>query len=530
MTAPPTDADTTDRLLTPAAMLRIWAAEQPDAPMLIEGDRTLNWGAVYRVARHTARALASKGIGPGDRVGILDKNSIEFFEILFGCALLGAVAVPVNWRLSAAETAVVLEDAGTGVVFVGAEYADVADTVSSDTPCVREWVRLDRLDTWLGAGEDAQDPGFVPGPDDVVIQLYTSGTTGLPKGAMLTGRNFSSILTEAEHVFHIGADTVSMVAMPLFHIGGVGWALAGMSRGGRSVIVRDVDPGAMLALIERHRITETFVVPAVLLFMLAVPELPHTDVSSLRTIFYGASPISEDVLVRSLKALGCDFAQVYGLTETTGAITSLLPEDHDPDGPRAHLLTSAGRPFAHVEVRIADTETGQPLPVGTVGEIWTRSDQNMLGYWNKPEATASVLSEDGWFRTGDAGWVNEEGYLFLHDRLKDMIVSGGENIYPAEVENALLAHPAVADAAVIGVPDERWGETVKAIIVRAPDAPGDDRQLADDIIEATRGRLAHYKCPTSIEFVESLPRNPTGKILKRELRAPYWEGRERNIQ
>jgi len=264
------------------------------------------------------------------------------------------------------------------------------------------------------------------------------------------------------------------------------------------------------------------------MFLLATPGLSNADVSSLRTIFYGASPISEDVLVRSMAALRCDFAQVYGLTETTGAITSLMPADHDPEGPRAALLRSAGRPFDHVELRIVDTAGGEPLPVGAVGEVWTRSDQNMLGYWNRPDETASVLSDDGWFRTGDAGWLDADGYLFLHDRIKDMIVSGGENVYPAEVENALLAHPSVADAAVIGVPDDRWGETVKAIVVRVP-GTADDADLAADIIAATRGRLAHYKCPTSVEFVDALPRNPSGKVLKRELRAPYWQGRERNI-
>jgi long-chain acyl-CoA synthetase len=206
-----------------------------------------------------------------------------------------------------------------------------------------------------------------------------------------------------------------------------------------------------------------------------------------------------------------------------------MPADHDPNGPRAGLLRSAGRPADHVELRIVDSATGAVLPVGQVGEVWTRSDQNMLGYWNKPEETARVLSEDGWFRTGDAGWIDDEGYLFLHDRIKDMIVSGGENVYPAEVENALLAHPAVSDAAVIGVPDERWGETVKAVVVRSPDASTDDEGLERDIIAATRSRLAHYKCPTSIDFIDALPRNPSGKVLKRELRQPYWQDRERNI-
>jgi len=534
---PPMTADTVDPATpvgyrTASGMLRQLAASQPDAPMLTAGDRTLTWGELYRNARRVAHALQAKGVGRGDRVAFLDRNSIEFFEVFFGCTLIGAVNVTVNWRLAPAEMAGIVMDSGAVAMLVGTDYTDAAKEIAAVATGVREWVSLDELGAWLdaNAGADPEDPGFEPGPGDVITQLYTSGTTGLPKGVMITGRNISALLTEADRVFAIGADTVSMVAMPLFHIGGCGWALAGMSRGGHSIIVRDIDPAAVLALIAEHRITETFVVPAVLMFMLATPELATTDVSSLRTVFYGASPISEDVLVRSMKALGCKFAQVYGLTETTGAITSLLPEDHDPDGPRVRLLQSAGRPFDHVELRIVDPDSGEPLPIGKVGEVLTRSTQNMLGYWNQPEATAAVLSEDDWFRTGDAGWLDGDGYLFLHDRLKDMIVSGGENIYPAEVENALLSHVAVADAAVIGVPDDKWGETVKAFVVKAPETGDDDESLVEDILAFSRERLAHYKCPTSVDFIDALPRNPSGKVLKRELRKPYWVGRERNIQ
>jgi long-chain acyl-CoA synthetase len=349
---------------------------------------------------------------------------------------------------------------------------------------------------------------------------------------VLSARNFACILEASDEIFDVGPDMVSLVAMPLFHIGGTGWALAALSRGGCAVIVRDLLPAALLGAIERHRITHAFLVPAVLNLVLSAPEMADADLSSLRIIFYGASPISDDLLVRSMSGFGCSFAQVYGLTETTGAITTLLPEDHDPDGPRSRLLRSAGRAFGHVELRIVDPETGAELPPGQVGEVWTRSDQNMTGYWHKPEESAAVLMEGGWFRSGDAGWLDEEGYLFLHDRIKDMIVTGGENVYPAEVENALLAHPAVADAAVIGVPSEQWGETVKAVVVPVPGAAGSDMsepELASEIISATRERLAHYKCPTSIDFVEVLPRNPSGKVLKRELREPYWEGQDRKV-
>jgi long-chain acyl-CoA synthetase len=527
------EAPSSSAFRSASTMLRQWATETPDAPMLTQDGTTVTWAELYERAKRVSRGLEAAGVGPGDRVAFLDRNGIDYFEVFFGCALLGAVSVAVNWRLAPAEMAVIVEDAGAPILFLGPDYAAAAKEIEALVDGVRHWVPLDRLAAWrdanAGPGGITPDPGFDPGPGDVVTQLYTSGTTGLPKGAMISGGNISCILTEADRVFHISADTVSLVAMPLFHIGGTGWALCGMSRGGHSVILRDLDPTALLHIVAEHRITETFVVPAVLMFLLATPELTTTDVSSLRTVFYGASPISEDVLVRSIRALGCDFAQVYGLTETTGAITSLMPEDHDPEGPRAGLLRSAGRPFDHIELRIVDTDSGQDLPPGAVGELWTRSDQNMLGYWNKEGETAAVLSDDGWFRTGDAGWIDEEGYLYLHDRIKDMIVSGGENIYPAEVENALLAHPAVADAAVIGVPDDKWGETVKAIVVRAPGASDDDGALTADIIAGTRDRMAHYKCPTSIDFIEVLPRNPSGKVLKRELRAPYWTGRERKI-
>ncbi len=521
-------------LHTPAGMLRHWASESPDAPMFVGDEGTVTWAEMYERARRTGRALLADGIGAGDRVAFLDRNGIEFFEVLFGASLIGAVMVPVNWRLTPAEMAAIIDDADAPILLFGPDYDGARKEIAAAVAGVRTWVRIDRLHDWRDrmSGGEVSDPGFHPADDEPAIQLYTSGTTGLPKGAVLSARNFACILEASDEIFDVGPDMVSLVAMPLFHIGGTGWALAALSRGGSAVIVRDLLPAALLGAIERHRITHAFLVPAVLNLVLSAPEMADADLSSLRIIFYGASPISDDLLVRSMSGFGCSFAQVYGLTETTGAITTLLPEDHDPDGPRSRLLRSAGRALGHVELRIVDPETGAELPPGQVGEVWTRSDQNMTGYWHKPEESAAVLIEGGWFRSGDAGWLDEEGYLFLHDRIKDMIVTGGENVYPAEVENALLAHPAVADAAVIGVPSEQWGETVKAVVVPVPGAAGSDMsepELAAEIISATRERLAHYKCPTSIDFVEVLPRNPSGKVLKRELREPYWEGQDRKV-
>jgi long-chain acyl-CoA synthetase len=348
---------------------------------------------------------------------------------------------------------------------------------------------------------------------------------------MLSNANLATAIGGADQTFHIDDDIVSLVAMPLFHIGGTGWALCAMSRGGKSVILRDADPSQLIRLIETERITHMFVVPALLMFMLAMPRIAEADLSSLREVFYGASPIAEDVLVSCLRVFKCRFAQLYGMTETTGAICALASEDHDPDGPRRHLLRSAGKALVNVELRIVDPDTGAELPRGSVGELWTRSPYTMLGYWEKPEETSRVINADGWLKTGDACYLDEEGYLFLHDRIKDMIISGGETVYPAEVENVLLSHPAVSDAAAIGVPDDRWGETVKAIVVLVPDvrAESDGDLIAAEIIEHCRGQLAHYQCPTSVDFAEVLPRNPSGKILKRELREPYWQGQERHV-
>src|SRR5580658_4160453 len=407
----------------------------------------------------------------------------------------------------------------TRIVVLGDAKAD------ADLGGASDLARRVGYDDWVGACYPV-DPGHVGQADDVSTQLYTSGTTGLPKGVMLANRNIATMIELAgSDAFDIDENTVSLVAMPLFHIGGSGWALTAMSRGGTSVILRDMDPAELIRLVERERITHAFVVPAVLMLLLATPGIEKADLSSLDTIFYVASPIAEDVLVRCLSVIGCRFSQVYGMTETSGAIARLDPEDHDPDGERRHLLRAAGKPLPGVEIRIVDPDTGADVAANTVGEIWTRSPYNMLGYWEKPAETAATVVDGGWLRTGDAAYLDDEGYLYLHDRIKDMVVSGGENIYPAEVENVLLAVPGVADAAVIGVPDDNWGETVKAMVVKAP---GSDVG-PEAIIAFCRERLAHYKCPTSVDFVEVLPRNPSGKILKRELREPYWVGRERRV-
>jgi long-chain acyl-CoA synthetase len=298
-----------------------------------------------------------------------------------------------------------------------------------------------------------------------------------------------------------------------------------MYAGARSVIVRELDPAALVRLIPAEGVTHGFLVPAVLQFMLMVPGVEQADFSSLETIVYGASPISDEVLARSVATFGARFWQAYGLTETTGAVVNLAPEDHDLEGPNRHRLRSCGVAGPGVELKIVDPESRAELPVGDVGEIWIRSPQVMRGYWNNDAATAEAVDPDGWFRSGDAGYLDEDGYLYIHDRVKDMIVSGGENIYPAEVENALMGHADIADAAVIGVPDDKWGEAVKACVVLKPGASC----TADDIISFCKTRIASYKCPKTVDLIPALPRNPSGKVLRRELREPYWAGKERRV-
>jgi long-chain acyl-CoA synthetase len=511
-------------------LVRRHARERGAAPVLTLGDRTMTWAELDARANRVAHGLAAAGVGAQDRIAFIDKNGLEYFDVLFGGAKLNAVNVAVNWRLAPGEMRYIVNDAQAKVLFVGREFLSHLAEIEGALETVKKIVvlgsdtRHDAYDAWL-ARQAADDPGIPAAADDVAMQLYTSGTTGLPKGAMLTNDNLGALVPFVAPQWGFDATSVNVVAMPLFHIGGSGWALCGMWNGAHSIVFREFVPADILAAIPKHRITNALFVPAMLQFMSAIPGAADHDYSTLRSIVYGASPITDEVLVRAMKTFRCDFIQVYGLTETTGAITELPPADHDPGGPRAHLLRSAGKPFPGIEIRIVDPATGQDAPGGSVGELWTRSVQNMKGYWGKPDETARTMLPDGWLRTGDAGYVDAEGYIYLTDRVKDMIITGGENVYPAEIENVLMSHPAIADVAVIGVPDERWGEAVKAIVVlrrgTAPE-PG-------EIVTFARKHLAHFKCPSSVDFAETLPRNPSGKLLKRELREPYWKGHARRI-
>ncbi|WP_460354390.1 long-chain-fatty-acid--CoA ligase [Mycobacterium sp. ZZG] len=505
-----------------ADIVRGHGRQRPGAPALVAGDTTVTYGELDDRSNRVAQAFLAAGVGFGDRVAFVEKNGIEFFDVAFGLAKIGAVGVPVNWRLAAPEMRHVIVDSGARIVVVGEEFAGHLEAIEAeldaDIVVIGSHARWPAFHEWV-AEHPAVDPGVVTGPDDVVFLMYTSGTTGLPKGVMLSNTNYVCKTGGVAGPWQFDADAVSLAVMPLFHMAGSGWALAGLWQGAKTVVLRDVEPAAILDSVARHRVTNMLLVPAVIQFLLDTDGVDTVDFSHLRVIVYGASPISDDVLVRGIERFGGIFAQVYGMTETTGSITQLDGPDHVPE-----LLRSCGKPYRWVQIRIVG-EDGADVAPGGVGEVWTRSAQNMLGYWNNPDATAATLTPDGWLKTGDAGFVDADGYLFLHDRIKDMIVSGGENVYPAEVENVLMTHPAVADVAVIGVPDPRWGEAVKAVVVAARGADPSEAEL----IAFARDRLAGYKLPKSVDFVAVLPRNPSGKLLKRALREPHWAGAGRQI-
>jgi long-chain acyl-CoA synthetase len=514
---------------TVADIVRTHAAQRSGSAALLFEGRTVTYRELDERSNRLAQALLALGVEPGDRVGFLDKNTPQFFELAFALTKLGAVLVAANWRLAAGEIAQIVDDARVEVLFVGPEFATTVEKIEGALATVTTVVALGAHDRWLDyeelvSAQEPVDPAHSSSPEDVVAQLYTSGTTGLPKGVMITNESFFAGLDDMASSWGLDEDAVSLAVMPMFHIAGSGWALTGMARGCVNVLVREFDAAQVLDAIPRHRVTSALFVPAVIQALLSVPRVEEVDFSTLEVITYGASPITDTVLVRAMEVFGSRFIQLYGLTETTGAICQLEADEHDPER-RPHLLRSCGRPYPGVELRAVDPESGEDVRTGEIGELWTRSRRNMAGYWANPEATARAITADGWFRTGDAGYLDADGYVFLHDRMKDMIVSGGENIYPAEVENVLAKHPSVADVAVIGVPDETWGEAVKAVCVRAPGAT----VTSDELIGFARGELAGFKLPKSVEFTDVLPRNPSGKLLKREIRAPYWEGRERQI-
>jgi len=510
-----------------AAILTHWATERPDAIALSYGDTHRTWHQLSQRVHRVAAALRAAGLTPGDRMAVLDLNHPSCLELTLACAQIGTANAVVNFRLAPPEIAYVINDSKARLLFVGPEFAPAVEKVRSHLPAVERVIRVggdqDEYEAWIAACEP-DDRVHPAAPGDCFVQLYTSGTTGFPKGSMLTHRSMLAHSRNVSAGQDVDVNSRVQVAMPLFHVGGTSYALMAISLGARVFMMRMPDPAAALAMLEAEKITHTFYVPALMAVMTQVSGAADRDYSSLKTVSYGASPMPLPVMRASLKLFPKVMQQVYGMTEQSGAVSVLGPADH-VDPAVAHRLVSAGQPIVGVEMEIRDPATGDPVPTGEKGEVWVRSEQVMGGYWGKPEATASTITPDGWLRSGDAGHMDADGYVYITDRIKDMIISGGENIYPAEIERVLVEHPALQDAAVIGVPDERWGEVPKAIVVPAAGQSVD----VDELLAWCHERLASFKCPKTIDVATELPRTPTGKVLKRDLRKPFWEGRERQI-
>ncbi|GAB2886676.1 long-chain-fatty-acid--CoA ligase [Nocardioides pacificus] len=521
--APPAPTFVDDRLSW-------WAEHTPDAEAMTYGQRTWTWAQWDERVRRAAGGLHALGVRRGDVVAFLDKNHPACVEISMAGGSLGAANAIVNWRLAGEEVDYAVNDSGAKVLIVGTELMPTIEAIRDRLPAVEKIIEVtvdgaegDEYEAWLAASEPMARPAETE-PGDVCLVMYSSGTTGLPKGVMLTHANMVAHTIHAHDGWDFEPGDKSMVAMPLFHVGGSSYVLFGIHDGIPSVMTRDPD-GASLAGAILAGANRTFLVPAVLAQVLQSGPDAVKLFGALKTYTYGAAPMPLPLLRAAMEAWPeTDFIQVYGLTEVAGVATHLLADAHR-DTEHPERLVSAGVPLPECEVRIVDPATLAELPAGEHGEIWLRTPQLMLGYLGKPEETAKVITEDGWFRTGDMGQIDADGFVYVQDRIKDMIISGGENIYSPEIERVLAEHPAVMEVAIIGVPDDKWGETVKAVVALKPGASADGAEL----IAYCRERLAHYKCPKSVDILEALPRNPTGKILKRDLRAPYWEGRDRSI-
>ena len=502
---------------TIADIIRRRARATPDAIAMQEPERLTTFRELDDRSSQVASGLLEHGLVTGDRVAYIGANGPSFLEVFYGAAKAGAIATAINNRLSPREILQLLTDAEPSVVVVDRDAFERIDGLAlpgSITMLLRAAGAVDgSYETWRDR-QVARDPNTPVDPDDTALILYTSGTSGLPKGIMLTGRNFGCALYSLNQDIELREDSVCAAPIPFFHIAGLGLALAANLNGGRLLLETAADPPAVLRLLVDRRVSHAAVVPTVLQRLLALEGVERNDFSSLRYIVYGASPIPLPVLRDATRVIGCKFLQSYGLTESTGGFTILGADDHVADEAYARRLTSAGRAMPGAEIRVVDPITLEDLPIGVRGEVLVRGPRIMKGYWRQPHLTAATILDGGWLRTGDGGSFDESGYLYLHDRIKDMIISGGENIYPAEVESVLTGHPAILEVAVIGVPSAAWGESPHAVVVLKPGATLDEATL----IDWSRDRLAHFKCPVSVSFVDALPRTASGKLQKAVLR------------
>ncbi|WP_158970759.1 long-chain-fatty-acid--CoA ligase [Chachezhania sediminis] len=506
---------------------------RPAVPFLIQGDRIVSYAEAERLANRIANAMIASGVKVGDRIAYLGKNSIEHALVYLAAAKAGAAPIPLNFRLAPKEWAYIISHSGSRMLFATEEYMYGIDSVRGSLSSVETFVSVGTeragwqgWDRWLDASDRRPD---VPVTDrDSLYIMYTSGTTGMPKGVVLTHANILAHLDQAMVATSArrSPGERALIVTPLYHAAGALRVFAAGVNGTTCVLHESFSPDGLVKALKEYRINTINMVPAIIQSLLDdVPDIASMTFDDLRVIYYGAAPISVPLLQRTTEVFRCDLIQGYGLTEATGALTYLNEYDHEKAlKGQAHLLESAGKPAVGTKIRICDDD-GRELPRGEVGEIVAKGPQIMKGYWQDKAATDKVLDADGWLRTGDAGMMDGEGYVYLKDRIKDMIVSGGENIYPVEVENALSEHRDIAECAVIGVPDVKYGETVMAVCVMRAGAS----LTADDVIAHCRQHIGGYKVPRKVTFLDALPRNASGKVLKRVLREPYWENRTRQV-
>ena len=497
---------------------RHYAEVSPTKAALIDGLGQVSFAELDARASRIANGVIAKGAKARDHIGFIGKNSARFFELLFGVTRAGCALSPLNWRNAVPELVAVIEDSKLVLVFADTEFLDMLLVVQKSCKHSFEIIPFDsstahgEFDAWL-AGHSAVDPGVAVDPKQTALLIYTSGTTGKPKGVQLShvGMSFMRLCEHLEPALRWRPDDVMLMVMPNFHLVGAGLTLQSLYNGSTLSILPALDPGQMLKIIQRDRPTVCALVPTAIQMLLDHPDAKQTDFSSFRLVMYAGSPISSTLLRRALIEMKCNFMQFYGATETAGAVTLLRPEQHDIDDEVG--LRSCGTPLPLIDVKIVDPD-GTELPQGEIGEVVVRSPSLANGYWNQPDTTGAAFKR-GWYKTGDAGRFDEKGFLYLVDRVKDMIVTGGENVYSTEVEQALQKHPGVRQSAVIGLPDAKWGEKVVAVVIPL-DASAAPTQ--DEIIAHCRLHIAGYKVPKAVVFVEAFPMTATGKVLKRSVR------------
>jgi acyl-CoA synthetase (AMP-forming)/AMP-acid ligase II len=520
-----TNMNTTD-------FLNIANAICPDRDLMIFEGKKWTFAQTNDRVNRLANALAQLGVEKGDRIGMLQVNCNQHIETYFAAAKMGAIFVPLNFRAKAEELSYMIDNAEVKVLFTGNRYMEMVDAMLPDLPSIRHCIALDHADGGKTYYEDLMSASSPEeffseiGDEDITILMYTAGTTGRPKGVPLIHSGFVAYVLENVEPASPEIEERNLLTVPLYHIAGIQGMLAAVYGGRTIVLMRQFELKEWMETVQQERVTRAMLVPTMLKWIVDDPDFSSYDLKSLKVITYGAAPMPFEVINKAIKVLPwVQFINAFGQTETASTITALGPEDHVISGTEEEqekklkrLTASIGRPLPDVEIKIVD-EKGDPVAPLEVGEILARGPRVMKGYWQDEQKTSQVITGDGWLRTGDKGWVDEEGYIFLAGRADDMIIRGGENVSPEEVENVLYAHPKIEEAAVIGIPDPEWGQQPRAIVVLKK---GEDA-TREEIMEYCRSKLAGFKRPRSVVFLDSLPRNPMGKVLKKELREKYGE-------